>query len=170
MKKSILQNIKSAFNLSYLALIVLFCFAISTSFMSINYVAKYLSTDGGFDGARVAKFEVSSLVAVEQSSELILWENEKTTTYQFTVDNKSDVSVDYDIVLEFPSNLPNGSEITVDNESPDNVEGCVYTFSVGTFAVGEATKTHTLQITVSNYDVDVFLQDISVKVIAEQID
>ncbi len=171
MKKSVLQTIKSAFNLSYLALIVLFCFAISTSFMSINYVAKYLSTDGGFDGARVAKFEVSSLVPTEQNEDFVLSYDKKSAIYSFSVTTDSDVAVEYDVVLEFPTALSSAVTLTLDDKSPDKAEGLAYTFSdVGTFAMGNSTNEHTLKFVASEFDFAESWSNVSVKVVARQID
>ncbi len=172
MKKSVLQNIKSAFNLSYLLLIVLFCFAISTSFMTLSYMAKFVSTDEAGDGARVAKFDISSIIANGQEGSIVLSANSSSATYSFSVTSESDVAVEYDVVLEFPDALSENVKLALDSaeNTPDN-EGNAYTFTdAGEFPVGGGTNTHTLIFNVSEFGAEAVWEDVAVKVVARQID
>ncbi len=188
MKKSIFQSVKSAFNLSYLTLIVLFCFAVATSFMTINYQAKYLSTDSGNDGARVAKFDVKLITTAEDETYLNGLTNEEKTqdtkTYNFSVTNNSEVAVGYDIKVTFSNSLPSGVTPTLRIADKENVNGTydserkTFTFKSSDFVFNSNSNTniHTLTILVNYYDeknnltdVDFSSAEVSIAVVARQL-
>ena len=183
MKKSVLQNIKSAFNLSYLALIVLFCFAISTSFMTINYMAKYSSTSSGGNGARVAKFEVelNSPTAQMTFDASSYGGKSQTQTHSFSLESKSDVSVKYSIKVSFGTTPPPAQlKLWIDDEERARIgDGTTtdFIFADYTYNIGDEKKTHTLNISLEyagdsgdNDFTNTKLDDVTISVIAEQID
>ncbi len=177
MKKSVLQNIKSAFNLSYLALIVLFCFAISTSFMSINYVAKYLSTDGGFDGARVANFIIDVTSNSDNNLNIDIARGQTSAEYKFIVSNSkgddvSEISQQYDVVMVLNENLPEGITVTLDGKTAASVENGTYTFDEvdDLMANNENENEHTLLFSAENISENYSIGNIEIKVYSEQVD
>ncbi len=179
MKKRSLQSIKSAFNLSYLFLIVLFCFTVTTSLISINYMAKYSFEAGSDDSARVARFVID--VSSEASNDLSINKTQGQTSaeYSFTVSNSdgtniSEVAQKYNVLLEIGENLPEGVSVTLDTDIIPTSDGSGnYTFSHDSFILSttETVTEHTLKFTVGDSITEnIELNGISVYVISEQIE
>ncbi len=143
-----------------------------TSFLCVYIVgvfARYGTSGWGADGARVAKFNVSTFVREGQESNLSLSTGTPSATYSFTVKSGSEVAVEYDVVLKFPQILPDGIKLTLDGKTP-SVQDTIYTFeNVGTFSANGGEKEHTLTIT-SDLIYRVSQSGITVQVVARQID
>ncbi len=145
------------------------CLTIISAYLLSGVYAKFSTSASGSDSARVAKFEVTAYDFEGQEDASLSVDN-KTATYSFKVSSNSEVSIKYDVILEFPSNVPEGVEITIDGKSA-SVNGSVCTISdVGTFEAGKYENSHTMQIAVSLFDEDSELNSVKVKVVASQID
>ncbi len=176
MKKITLQSVKEIFNLSYVAVIVLFCLAVSTSYMSLDYTARYISTNSSSDGARVAVFDVSSDFT-GATENITLSYNSVSAEYPFNVTSESEVSVEYDVVLTLPDNMADNDvfEFTLANKDNDiktpTRVGNVYTFeNVDTFSAGNGTHNLKLKITALSVQYEYIGVNIKAEVVARQID
>lgn len=141
--------------------------------------AKFATTAGGSDSARVAAFVVEATGKEKDTLTIDCGAGSTTATYTLTVKNNnasekvSEVAISYDVVLALPEDLPNGLTVTLDGNTGTVSEKKITFANVGTFAAGtSASKTHKLTVTANPNVVtnDITLDNISVNVIAEQID
>ncbi len=176
--------IKDYLSLSYLALIVLFCFAIATSFMSISYMAKYSSASSGNDGGRAAKFVID--VTEDENNSLIIdtTSGQSSAQYAFSVSNNdgistSEVSQKYSVVMTLPSALPDEITATLEKENGGVIAANIstdkktYTFAkAGTFSEGTPlVDNFILKFTVNGTPVEeISIVGIHLEVKTEQID
>ena len=129
---------------------LLFALVITCNMMGGLY-ARYLTRAEGNNTVKVAVFDVVCSSSDDGSSKELEIGSTDTVTYTFTVQNNSDVSIQYTIEL---SGVPSG--VTVSGNSD--------TFSLG---YGES-RSHTLTFSVSDSATEVTNQKISVSVNASQ--
>ncbi len=171
---------KSKFPLQqlYLAVSLLVVLAVGSSTWTSTTMAKYVSSASGSDSARVAAFVVNA--SGQANETLILDVNEPSVDYTFSVTNAgeksvSQVTVDYDVTVKFPSALSN---VTLTLKKGDAVytgtttDNLTYIFqNVGTFQPGVSrTDTLTLVFTRGSGDAAASWSNISVTVNATQQD
>ncbi len=151
-------------------LCIVTCILLSAHLVS-DVAARFKTEASGSDSARVAKFSVSAVVSEGQENDFALSFDKQTATYRFKVSSDSEVSVGYDVILEFPANVPEGVKITIDDKIA-TVDGKICTiYNVGTFSAGNyGEKEHTMKIEVSLFDEDSDLDGIKVTIVASQID
>ncbi len=131
--------------------------------------AKYTTSLTGTASARVAKFDISTLVSEGQENDFSFSTDDTTATYSFTVMSDSEVAVEYDVVIICSETLPNSISLTLDGKSPI-VNGTTYTFeTVGTFTAEGGENTHTLTIRIENFEYRVNQNGIVVQVVARQV-
>ncbi len=118
MNRQFFARLKTIISPLYLLVIVLFTLTVSTSFMSIGYMAKYAtSAKTNPADARVAKFNVSmtpgeDIVVPEDPSD-----DSVTKTYTFTVHGAEEVATTYTLTLKLSEYLPHGMTITMGDQS-----------------------------------------------------
>ena len=130
---------------------LLFALVITCNMMGGLY-ARYLTRIEGNNTVKVAVFDVVCSSSDDGSSKELEIGSADTVTYTFTVQNNSDVSIQYTIEV---AGLPSG--VTVSGNSD--------TFSLG---FGGESRSHTLTFSVSDSASEVTNQKISVSVNASQ--
>lgn len=158
----------------------LFLYIITTSIVTTLSLSKYQSTVAGTSNTvRVSRPILNVALAENQEESLVIDCNTDNTSviYSIIVSNKenniiSEVSLNYDITLTLPSNIPDGLTIKIDNN--DAIQnGNTYTIeNAGQFTPNsEVQNTHTLTF---EADPDIIrncnFEDIIITVYAEQID
>lgn len=140
-----------------IALILLCMTLFSTSMLSGLY-AKYIAKNNGEDSARVAKFDVEAAglsgdITVDASI------GQTNGEYKFTVTNKSEVAVSYDLVVTFDQALPDGVSLTLQGYGLSISEGNTFTFSkIASLAPGMVGTEHTLTF---QLDLNAFTEEVS---------
>ena len=140
-----------------IALILLCMTLFSTSMLSGLY-AKYIAKNNGEDSARVAKFDVEAAglsgdITVDASI------GQTNGEYKFTVTNKSEVAVSYDLVITFDQALPAGVSLTLQDYGLSISEGNTFTFSkIASLAPGMVGTEHTLTF---QLDLNAFTEEVS---------
>ena len=133
--------------------IVLLCAMLCSCYLMGGLYARYTSSVAGSSTAKVAVFGVSCSSADANTSKTLEIGSADTVTYVFTVENTSEVTIQYTIEV---TNLPAGVTVT----------GNSNTFSLG---IGESQE-HTLTFTATDSAAEVTEQEISVKINASQVD
>lgn len=133
-------------------------------FTGISF-SRFASTRASSDTARVA----AGVIATPEGN----WDD-TTNTYTFTVSNykgntTSEVAIAYDVVVELDKALPQGVTMELDGKSVSS-DGTTYTFqNAGTLVAGKSqANEHTL--TFSGSTTEMSSIDVTVSVIAQQID
>lgn len=137
---------------------ILFCLVLITTALMSGLFARYCSTAEGRDTARVAKFDVSSLLlpALAEGKErhqvdVVCAQAEKESgTFQLTVTSDSEVAVRYDLQITFDRPIPAGVSVTLDNTKVELEENSLAwrKEAAGTFPPGMGnTRTHNLTFT-----------------------
>ena len=140
-----------------IALILLCMTLFSTSMLSGLY-AKYTDKNDGDDSARVAKFDVEAAglsgdVTVDASA------GQTNGEYKFTVTNKSEVAVYYDLVVTFDQKLPDGVSLILQGYGLSITDGNTVTFSkIASLAPGMVGTEHTLTF---QLDLNAFTEKVS---------
>ena len=140
-----------------IALILLCMTLFSTSMLSGLY-AKYIAKNNGEDSARVAKFNVEAAglsgdITVDASI------GQTNGEYKFTVTNKSEVAVSYDLVVTFDQALPDGVSLTLQGYGLSITDGNTVTFSkIASLAPGMVGTEHTLTF---QLDLNAFTEEVS---------
>ena len=124
-------------SLLHIALLLL-CAVLITAHMTSGLYAKYRSGFSSFDGARVARFEITSGFSGSVSDEIKLNfydPDALSDEVLISVSSKSEVTVSYDVIVTMPSPAASSDyawlTVTLDGKSPtslDSVNG-IYTFS-----------------------------------------
>ena len=141
-----------------IALILLCMTLFSTSMLSGLY-AKYTAKNNGEDSARVAKFNVTA----DWEDVTVVASSVKTNgEYQFTVTNKSEVAVSYDLVITFTEDVP-FCNVALANPAGTDVlgikDGNTITFSkIGSLAPGAKGDPYTVTFIL---DLDEFTKNAS---------
>ena len=93
-------------------------------------VAGYRTESTGEDSARVARFEVVTAISEGQDDSYTLntaddWAD---MNYEFSVENNSEVAVQYSLTVKFGSALPNKLELMVDDVDGTTTDNQTFTF------------------------------------------
>lgn len=139
--------------------LISFCLVLLSAHLMSGLFAKYSTTASGSDSARVAKFDVQ-VQGVDPNAINVTCTNYSgdTGSCTFTVTNKSEVAVEYDVVLAYSEAsylTPSFAEAGVQRTDPDT---STIRFSSDNWklAPGTNSNTHTLAFTV---DWDKFTSD-----------
>lgn len=132
------------------ALVALVLVLLSVHLMG-GLFAKYTSNGEGSDEARVAKFDVEvtglpDAVAIECTAS-----DKNDGTYTITVTNKSEVAVEYDMIVTYDAVI-DGVSATIDGKTQNTTsdDGKTLTFrDVGVLPVGTSDDTHALKFVVN---------------------
>lgn len=115
--------------------IVVLCLFLVTTYMTGGLYARYSSSASGEDGARVARFEIDTSLKTDNAViDLSGLKPGETKTIALSVENKSEVSVEYFFTVETLKNLP--LEITFSGGGSGNL-----------LVNGTKTAEHTLTVT-----------------------
>lgn len=115
----------------------LFCLVLITTSMMGGLFARYTTTGSGSDSARVAKWDVDvngiSDVNIEYGK------SDSEGAYTFTVDNKSEVAVEYNVKVEILPAAPDFTiQVALEGQTLDTKNGQVLNFGVaGSVPIGE---------------------------------
>lgn len=132
--------------------VVLLCALLCSVHLMGGLYARYSTSVSGGDGARVAVFGVVCSSNDANTTKSLEIGSSETVSYVFTVENTSEVTIQYTILLE---GVPSG--VTVSGNS-------------GTFTLGiGAKREHTLTFMATDAASEVTAQKVSVKVKAEQV-
>ena len=156
-------------NIPMVAAVVLFCLTLISIAMMSGFYAKYLTTGGNEDEARVAKFEVTSS-ATRFSDELYIGSLPgDVAKREIEVENNSEVAVNYIIRIEnVTDNIPLKFVVVGEDETPTAE---VYTFT-GAIAPNQNAE-YTMKITWDNENAHHYIgmvDLVKVTLTAEQID
>lgn len=163
-------------------LLVMVLFSVN---MTSGLYARYATEATGSAGARVAKFNVASETGgVELSIDLDFYDPAKqTASIQFEVTSSSEVAVEYDVVLELPTeiiSLINSGVLVIEMDDKtflyfDTANNTV-TFEGKSFSPNESTtiQTHTITLSIQKdtilTDTVKITESATLRVHAEQID
>ena len=162
-------------------LLVMVLFSVN---MTSGLYARYATEATGSAGARVAKFDVASDKKSEFSINLDFYDPAKqTASIQFAVTSSSEVAVEYDVVLELPTQMINWIStgtiiINMDGTATyviDTANNTV-TFEGKSFSPNESTTIQTHTITLSINPKTILFTNVKItesatlRVHAEQID
>ena len=133
-----------------LAIILLFLTLLSVHLTSGLY-ARYVTTTNASDGARVAKFQVSGSVGENVTVDC---QNTNNGEFALTVNNASEVSVEYAVDVIFTEAIPTDElKVTVDGAtgiwSADRKT--VSFVQVGTLDANAGSQNHSLKFTVLDW-------------------
>lgn len=134
---------------------VLFCMVMFSTYLMGGLYARYVTRDGGSDSARVAKFDVvgtgGGLVEIRQAQQ-------SNGNYLFTITNRSEVAVSYDVDVVFSEDVSSWLALELDAKSPAAVtvdagnQQTTYRFEkTGTLAATDDNE-HTAVFTVTDWD------------------
>lgn len=122
--------------------IYIILFIVQLSILKLNGItfSRYNSQNNKNTSMDIAKWDVS-LNTISSSDTLnILAGDEVPQTYTLKIKSESEVSTKYTIIL---SNLPNGIEVSIDNEGYQTPQNNVITFDdVGIFNINETNTEH----------------------------
>lgn len=166
------------------AVMILLALLLVTMYIASGYLAKYISSAGDGDGARVASFAFNvnnnDTITLDLSS---ITGPGTSQTYNFTVTspNTNEVARDYEVVVNTTNNLPltltlSEGVTTLDATSETVATGIAYELSTnGSVGVGTAlTKSYSLTVAwpsnQSSLDYSKVVGAISISVIGEQVD
>ncbi len=146
---------------------------------AIGVFAKYKSELSGRGKIGVAKWEVK-LLNVENPTMGFNSLGESVTTetvgYVFSIESKSEVTVECSVELTFNSAPPANVRLWIDDNAPISCNGVdtVYTLTGFDYAIEDSAQTHTLCVAVDYVkddkliDFNAFSDRVSVNIIAEQ--
>ena len=139
--------------------LLLLCAVLITAHMTSGLYAKYRSGFSSFDGARVARFDVTSgfVGSVSEKVDLNFYDPKALSDWvHIAVTSQSEVTVSYDVIVTMPA-LASGYEwlsVTLDSKNPTSVDSAtgVYTFSnVATIAFSDhAEKQNAILFAIKN--------------------
>ena len=133
--------------------VVLLCALLCSVHLMGELYARYSTSVSGGDGARVAVFGVVCSSDDANTTKSLEIGSSETVSYVFTVENTSEVTIQYTILLE---GVPSG--VTVSGNS-------------GTFTLGiGAKREHTLTFQATDDATEVTEQKVSIKIDVVQVD
>ena len=143
---------------------ILFCLTLISISLTSNLIAKYSTTASGSDSARVAKFDVITTKDIDKI-ELVPGDRDSSGTYKFTIKNNSEVVVKNSVIVE---NVPENVQVKFNNSDPVSSSGTDIAFDVGVLDIGgrvECTLTF-----YADTNCDTQIKDVTIRVVAEQVD
>lgn len=135
---------KAKLNIPMCAALVLFLLTMISIHMTSGLYARYISTAGSGDSARVAKFQVESSIEQAKDSD----GNDIANQFVLTVTNDSEVAVRYsiEIVTDAPLKATIGeTELTVTDGK------MTFTDAAWVLAPGAGSVEHTIELDVSDW-------------------
>ncbi len=167
------NNNKSRFRLPMSALVTYLLLACLLT-TGVTF-AKFISTSGGGDNARVAKFDVSTDDG--GVTELVIDCNHaysSTANYEFDVINNGETAIGYTVIVDMPSEFQQTVTLELNGQPPTSVTltGHTYTFESDDVVPPNTTKKVTLSFvgdTIFNY-IEESVNGINVRMIARQVD
>ena len=133
--------------------VVLLCALLCSVHLMGELYARYSTSVSGGDGARVAVFGIVCSSDDANTTKSLEIGSSETVSYVFTVENTSEVTIQYTILLE---GVPSG--VTVSGNS-------------GTFTLGiGAKREHTLTFQATDAATEVTEQKVSIKIYVVQVD
>ena len=153
--KSNTDNRRPSGNIMMRLAAVLFCLVMFSTYLMGGLYARYTAKAGGNDNARVAKFDVvgtgDDLVEIEQAQQ-------SNGDYLFTITNRSEVDVSYDVDVVFSEDVSDWLVLKMDAKAPSAVtvdeenQQTTYRFkNAGTLNTTDY-KEHTAEFTVTDWD------------------
>ena len=149
---------------------------IGASLLTGMSFARYITTDGGADSARVAAGTIK--VTYDENTTAIEMtrpenDNFETDSFQFHVSNpNSEVAIRYDVIVSLNEPLPNGVTMQMDGTDGSTDDQKTFTFeNAGVFSAGTPeTQDHTLSF-IGDYRIisQKSTRTIALSVLAEQI-
>lgn len=162
---------KMKLNIPMFAALILLLLTMITTHITSGLFARYTTQGSGSDSARVAEFDVSSLLTAYAN------ENGK---FKLTVTSNSEVAVQYKIVVEFDAPMSVALDGGEPRTRPEQKKSVTFTNDAWVFAPGSASSEHTLQFamtdwsyitgTVTNQAEVTQTLSFNVNVVAEQVD
>lgn len=154
------------------AAVLLILVMMTTSIVSGRY-ARYTNSATVSDSARVAKYDVS--VKAITGDQIVLDPNSSNTvSYNFSVTSNSEVTVEYDLVIELRKELQAGISLSlVRGEEGISLTPSGNTYkaeNAGTFSPQGGTHTYTLTFTATQPIGKDQLEDVAIRVNARQVD
>lgn len=157
---------------------LVFSVLITTIIVTTFSLSMYESTMAGTSDIGVASFIIDSTGSDVDNLTIDCNNDNPTVSYDLIVTNKKDssisqVSIKYDLVVEFSEGLPTGITISDGTTTLNSADGqTTYLFSnIGDFSAGvEESNTHTITLTGSNEVLNAYSGNISIYVDATQID
>ncbi len=144
-------------------------FTIATACMTSGLFARYATTADAPQNGRVAGFDIV-LTPTEPDKTLALSSQKASDTYSFTIENNSEVKVEYDVIVTLDAPLPSSITLKIgDVVSTPSADGLTHSFPrIGTIAV-HGTSPVTLTILATSFGANLGLTDFAVEVVARQI-
>ena len=121
--------------------LLLLCLVMVSAYFTGGLLARYSSTAQSSDTARVAKFDVQ-LTGDPSAAQITCGQNEDQGTYFLTVENASEVAVQYSISYTI---TPNGFDNTA------NAVTCTLDQENGVLAPGATSGRHSFTLTVADW-------------------
>lgn len=129
----------------------LLCLTLVSTYLVSGLLARYTAQGNGDDAARVAGFCPTASISPDNG--IIKYATDDpdvyVLTYKITVENPSEVAVDYDLVVSFASTDLYGSEISLDSTA-QTIKGTPINYGkLGTLTANDTGATHKLKFTVT---------------------
>lgn len=115
------SNKAPAFTVVHFALILL-CLVLVSTYATMGLHASYKSGASGTASARVAKFEVD-VTGQPQNIDIAVEQDSNAGSYQIQIVNNSEVTVHYDLTLQFASGDSTGVAYSFSPQSADIAPG-----------------------------------------------
>ena len=178
------QTPKAKMNIPMCAACVLLCLTLFSMYLTGGLYSKYVGRDDSGDSARVAKFSVSisPSTAADINIDVSAGTGKKSGTYEFKLNNASEVAVKYGVLLTFTEDVPDYLSVTLNGAAgtkPGGADNKLLFENAGTSAPNGAAAGNTLAFSVSSLDgfssgADAgdhkIVLDFSASVMCEQID
>lgn len=133
---------KKKLNIPICVATVLLCLTMISITLTSSLYARYATASSGSDDARVASFNISTVVDRSQQNTIKLTaaDNSSSGTYKFTIANNSEVAVKYSVIVK---NVPNQVKVVLNGTEKVSTGSDALTFEAGELAIG-GTATCTL--------------------------
>lgn len=145
---------KAKMNIPMCTACVLLCLTLFSMYLTGGIYSKYLSRDDSGDAARVAAFSVD-LSTTTVGVDIKLGQNQTDGSYNFTVTNKSEVVIKYDVVLTFENALPSYVTVTLNGAAgttPDGENNKLLFKNVASLAPNGAAAENVIVFAVNSID------------------
>lgn len=135
-------------------------------FRLIESLGRYCTGDSAGDHARIASFQVLSHPQEQGTVQRVLTAGDGNgrATYEFSVENSSEVEIYYDILVE---NLPLGVNVFLDDQDVRMAGENTMVFGQEPLKINE-NRPHTLQF--SSGEADISEQTVRIRIRAQQVD
>ena len=145
---------KAKMNIPMCTACILLCLTLFSMYLTGGLYSKYVSRDNSDETARVATFSVG-LSTTTDGVDIKLGQNQTDGSYNFTVTNKSEVAVKYDVVLTFENALPSYVTVTLNGAvgtKPDGAGNKLLFKNVANLAPNGAAAENVIVFAVNSID------------------